>query len=331
MQSNLHVLESLLKWLEAGECAWLCTITKTWGSSPNPAGTLMAYSPSFGIAGSLSGGCIEEDLLERMREGALPGEENSENYPVELIYGGTEEDQKRFVLPCGGRLHLLVEYFRPEEKAITHFKEITETLSQRKLVGRKISVDNGSLEVISEVEKRNVKRYSNDFSKDTIIEHFMGPAYQMLLIGASEVARCVAELAQPLDFKVSVWDHRKEFIRNWQVENVKVLTGSPEKIINQHFFDQNNAIIALAHDPRVDDFALVDALASNAFYVGAIGSTNTCNNRNKRLQDYLDDEISLKKLHSPVGLSIGSKTPYEIAISILAEVIMQRSKLEKTQ
>ncbi len=327
MQSNLHVIESVLNWLQRGEDVWLCSITQTWGSSPMPAGTLMAYCSNHGIVGSLSGGCIEEDLLEKMETGLLLTDEGAKSYPVELIYGDSEQQQKRFLLPCGGQLHLLVEYLKPQISVIKHFEQLSKILSQRRLVARRISLKNGHLSIFSKGIKRGIKRI--EMKAVDYIEHCMGPAYQMLLIGASEVARCVAELAQPLDFKVFVWDHREEFIRNWRVNNVEVFTGSPEKLINQYFKDENNAIIALAHDPRVDDFALVDALASNAFYIGAIGSTKTCNNRNQRLHHYLEDTSQLDKLLSPVGMDIGSKTPYEIAISILAEVVMKRSQLEK--
>ena len=327
MQSNLHVIESVLSWLQQGKHVWLCSITKTWGSSPMPAGTLMAYCTDYGIAGSLSGGCIEEDLLEKMEAGLLLVGDGAKSYPVELIYGGSEQQQKRFLLPCGGQLHLLVEYLKPEASVIEHFDELNNVLAQRRLAGRRVCLADGHLTVLSKDIKRGIKRIEDD--RGDCIEHSMGPTYQMLLIGASEVARCVAELAQPLGFRVSVWDHRKEFVRNWKVDNVEVFTGSPEKLINQTFKDENNAIIALAHDPRVDDFALVDALATNAFYIGAIGSTRTCNNRNQRLRDYLEDTSQLDKLLSPVGMDIGSKTPYEIAISILAEVVMKRSQLEK--
>jgi len=248
---------------------------------------------------------------------------NNERFPVEIIYGDTEEDQKKYLLPCGGQLHLLVERLKADEKTIKHFTELKSVLCKRELIVRKVSLKEGHLDLITSDVKRGIKH------SDDCLLHGMGPEYQMLLIGASEVARCVAELALPLDFKVAVWDHREEFIRNWKVENVEVFTGSPEKLISQNYADENNAIIALAHDPRVDDFALVDALATKAFYIGAIGSKKTCANRNQRLLGYLDQPESLDKMHSPVGLSIGSKTPYEIAISILAEVISKRSQLEK--
>lgn len=328
-QTNLHVIKSVLDWLNQGEQVWLCSITKTWGSSPMPAGTLMAYCSGHGVVGSLSGGCIEEDLLQKMNAGLLLADANAKSYPVELIYGSSEQQQRRFLLPCGGQLHLLIEYLEPQMSVIRHFNELSNTLVQRKRVARRVSVNDGHLSIFSKNIKRGIRRITKNSQE--IIEHAMGPAYQMLLIGASEVARCVAELAQPLGFKVTVWDHRQEFVRNWKVDNVEIFTGSPEKLINQSFTDQNTAIIALAHDPRVDDFALVDALATNAFYIGAIGSTKTCHDRDQRLRDYLTDPAQLDKLLSPVGLDIGSKTPYEIAISILAEVVMKRRQLEKAQ
>ncbi len=329
IQSNSHVIESVLRWLEQGECVWLSSIVKTWGSSPTPAGTLMAFCIKDGIVGSLSGGCIEEDLLEKMKAGTLLSSQGAASYPLQVVYGGSEEEQKRFVLPCGGQLHITVEYLKPCAETNEHFFILNQKLSKRELVGRRVNVATGEYSIIEKNLKRGIRETAANLHVE--IEHVMGPNYQMLLIGASEVARCVAELAKPLDFNIAVWDHREEFIRNWNVENVPVHSGSPEKLIQSNYSDVNNAIIALAHDPRVDDFALVDALATNAFYVGAIGSKRTCDNRNTRLLGYIDDIDSLEKLHSPVGLSIGSKTPYEIAISILAQVIKERRKLEKGQ
>ena len=328
MQSNSHVIASVVNWLKQGEHVWLSSITNTYGSSPAPSGTLMAYCEKYGIAGTLSGGCIEEDLVEKMNKGLLLNTSDKQSFPIELVYGGSPEEQSRFALPCGGQLHLLVEYRSPNDLTIEHFSEVDFYLSKRELVGRKVSVNSGTISILNKDIKRGINRLTSD--DNICIEHVMGPAYQMLLIGASEVARCVAQLAQSLDFTVSVWDHREEFIRNWQVPHVEVFSDSPEKLITEKFSDENNAIIALAHDPRVDDFALVDALRTKAFYIGAIGSKTTCRKRNERLINYVDDRQCLEIMHSPVGLDIGSKTPFEIAISVLAHVIQKRSELEKS-
>jgi len=330
IQSHSHVISSILKWLKEGEPVWLCSITRTWGSSPTPAGTLMAYCKKHGIAGTLSGGCIEEDLLDKMQQGTLLTSQNKQQFPIEMIYGGSQEEQSRFVLPCSGQLHILVEHLYSNTTMIKHFLSLEYFLNKREIIGRKVAVSSGEMTLLQDNIQRGITRIEHNDKKEVVIEHVMGPAYQMLLIGASEVARCVAELAQSLDFSVAVWDHREEFIRNWQVQNVEVYQDSPEKLINEKFSDENNAIIALAHDPRVDDFALVDALTTKAFYIGAIGSKNTCNKRRERLLNYIDNTDSLKKMHSPVGLDIGSKTPFEIAISVMAHVIQKRSELEKS-
>lgn len=330
-QSNSHVISNVLTWINEGHTVWLCSITKTWGSSPTPAGTLMAYCSEYGVAGTLSGGCIEQDLLEKMQQGTLLSSQDKTSFPIEMVYGGSQEEQARFVLPCGGQLHVLVEKLIPNSLTIEHFTQLDYFLTKRELIGRKVDVSSGEMTLLEKDIQKGIKRVELDNGiSNTVVEHVMGPAYQMLLIGASEVARCVAGLAQSLDFKVSVWDHREEFIRNWQVSNVTVYSDSPEKLINETFADENNAIIALAHDPRVDDFALVDALSTKAFYIGAIGSKNTCRKRNDRLINYVDEPSCLDKMHSPVGLDIGSKTPFEIAISVMAHVIQKRSLLEKS-
>jgi xanthine dehydrogenase accessory factor len=322
--SNFNVIQTVFDWLEQEKHVWLVTVISTWGSSPTPCGTLMAYCEANGVVGSLSGGCIEEDLLSKFKNGEIFAQLKAPSQTTQLVYGDSEEQQERFMLPCGGQLHLLVEQLKPSLSTLEHFKQLIERLACREKITRRVSLTDSGLSLSEKNVQLGIKKLSD------AIEHSIGPNYQMLLIGASEVARCVAELAQPLGFKVTVWDHRKVFIQNWQVEGVEVVSGSPEKLINQNFSDTNNAIIALAHDPRVDDIALVDALATNAFYIGAIGSKFTCEKRNNRLKNYIDEENNLDKMHSPVGVDIGSKTPYEIAISILAEVISERRKLEKT-
>lgn len=329
-QSNSHVISSVVKWLEEDLPVWLCSVTSTWGSSPTPAGTLMAYCEKYGVAGTLSGGCIEEDLLEKMQQGTLLLSQNKQSYPLEMVYGGSQEEQAKFILPCGGQLHILIEQLLPNNSVKDHFSALNTYLSKRELIGRKVNISTGEMILLEKEIQRGIDTFTCENSGGRYVEHVMGPAYQMLLIGASEVARCVAELAQSLDFSVSVWDHREEFIRNWSVPNVAIYRESPEVLIREQFADENNAIIALAHDPRVDDFALVDALTTKAFYIGAIGSKNTCRKRNERLMNYVEDVASIEKMHSPVGLDIGSKTPFEIAISVLAHVIQERRCLEQS-
>ena len=144
------------------------------------------------------------------------------------------------------------------------------------------------------------------------------------MVGAGEVARCVAEIAKNLEFDITLCDFRDEFLQGWQVDGVTVIKGMPDDLIAESFTDKHCAIIALAHDPRIDDMAMLEALNSNAFYIGAMGSLKTSTKRRERLLALDIKQKQLEKLHAPIGMDIGSKTPYEIALSIMAHVVQYR-------
>ncbi len=317
-----NVFASLQTWLMEGLDVWLCTVVKTWGSAPVPRGSAMLFSPGAGVIGSLSGGCIEEDLLRQMSDGSLLQRFVDDGHPLLLVYGRNEEEQNRFSLPCGGQLHILVEYLRPSAENLQHFSSLNAALGSRLPVARRVSLSDGRVATLHEDIVSGIR------ITDRYLEQGFSPDFQMLLVGAGEISRCVAELAKLLDFSVSVWDFREAFVQAWNVAGTELITEPIEDAIKQRFSDKYNAIITLAHDPRLDDIVLMDALQTDAFYIGALGSTRTTQSRRERLLSLLDHPQDLDKLHAPVGLSIGSKTPYEIAIAILAEVIQVRAALK---
>jgi len=323
--TGLNVFAGLRDWLSDGLDAWLCTVIKTWGSAPVPRGSVMIFSPARGVLGSLSGGCIEEDLLRRMSDGSLLSRLEGSPGPLLMVYGGSEEEQARFSLPCGGQLHILVEYLTPVEENLAHFSALCDALSRRIPVMRRVAMDTPSSILITDGQPVSGLRMTEAF-----MEHGFSPEFQMLLVGAGEISRCLAELAKLVDFRVSVWDFREDFIRAWKVEDTELIDRPIEREIKDRFADRYNAIITLAHDPRLDDVVLMDALGTDAFYIGALGSERTTRSRRERLRTLLEDPEDLSKLHAPVGIEIGSKTPYEIAISILAEVISARAALRRS-
>jgi len=320
-RTSNHAFSTLNDWLADDQSGWLCTVIKTWGSAPMPKGSIMVFSPDAGVIGSLSGGCIEEDLLRQMSDGTLQTRFEQDSKPLLMVYGSNEEEQRRFSLPCGGQLHILVEYIIPTSENRRHFCLLNDALSRRIPVTRRVSMTDTHVEAITGETSSGI----------TLTDGFMRqgfcPDFQMLLVGAGEISRCVAELAKLVDFRVSVWDFREDFIKGWNVEGVALIEQPIEQMIKERFSDQYNAIITLAHDPRLDDIVLMDALLTDAFYIGALGSEKTTRSRRERLLSLLDDTENLQKLHAPVGIRIGSKTPYEIAISILAEVISARAEL----
>jgi xanthine dehydrogenase accessory factor len=147
-----------------------------------------------------------------------------------------------------------------------------------------------------------------------------GPRWRLLIIGAGQLSRFLAQIAVGMDYSVTVCDPREEYREGWHVEGVQVVHAMPDDLVLEMKLDSRCAVVALTHDPKLDDLALMEALKSDAFYVGAIGSRSNDEKRRERLLDFDLTPAQLEKLHGPIGLYIGSKTPSEIAISILAEM-----------
>lgn len=303
--SNLDVLKQCQRWLETDRHCQLVTVTKTWGSSPRPVGALLAIREDGLVVGSVSGGCIEDDLIENVRQHGI-----QRNLPDIVTYGITAEQAHQFGLPCGGTIQLVIE-------PLSHQSGITallEKLAANHLVARHLSLRSGQVKLLP------AKRGSTLQLRDDEMISIHGPQWRLLIIGAGELSRFLASVAVGLDYQVIVCDPREEYRDTWQVEGVQLMTGMPDDVVEELKLDARSAVVALTHDPKLDDLALMSALKSSAFYVGAIGSKHNNAKRRERLKlfDISDEELS--HLHGPVGLFIGSKTPAEIAISILAEM-----------
>lgn len=312
------VLGSVQRWLAAGERVWLCTIVETWGSSPRPVGSWLAVSERGYWSGSVSGGCLEEDLLRRTAaEG--PG------HPTLIDYGITDGDRDHFQLPCGGRIRLLVEPLTPQD-SLSHIASLTGALAERQPVVREVSVGGG----MRLVEVTHAVRNGVVFDGHTMI-HTLQPECRLLLIGAGEVARHVAEFASAAEFTVTLCEPRDTFADGWQYPHIPLSRRLPDDLVSEKFGDQWCGILALAHDPRIDDMGLLAALQSPAFYVGAMGSRKTSEARRLRLAELGLADGVLDRLRAPIGVNIPSKTPAEIAISIVADLIAARHDLRAAQ
>lgn len=326
MQSGQqHIISSVLEWLEHERPVWLCTILRTWGSSPRPIGSMMACTLDGEIAGSISGGCIEEDFLVQLRDGSLKSQYDDEGKPFVVKYGITAEQAARLRLPCGGQLHVLLEFIAPDTHTLAVFSELADALEAHQRVSRLVDLHNGRI---------SVQRGASD--EDVILNehsllHSLSPRYKLLLLGAGDVARYVAEMALALEYEVTLCDPRPDYLANWHVEGVHVTAELPDDVVREHFSDPYSGVIALAHDPRVDDMALMEALKTQAFYVGAMGSDRTSASRRLRLPELGLTPEEIDRLHAPIGLQIGSKTPAEIAISVMAQVTAVRHSADRRE
>lgn len=321
MQSlDLEVFPKLISWLERGIPAWLCTVTATYGSAPREVGSLMACNAEGQQSGSLSGGCIEEDLLESITRGEL-----ASDHAQHLIYGATPEEAERLKLPCGGTLGVLLEPMQAE-RDLPWLRQVQQHIEKRQCITRRMDFQDGAHE-LTPGSNGSVFSFEREGSRPLLLQQIYGPQYHLFLVGISEVSRALAQFALMMDYRVSVCDPRPEQVAQWDIEQVQVVQQMPDDAVAEHANDPRSAVLALTHDPRIDDMGLMEAFNTEAFYIGAMGSAATSAKRRQRLLQLDISEAQLRRLHAPIGLPIGSKTPAEIAISILAELTQVRAKI----
>ncbi|MDO9421041.1 MAG: XdhC family protein [Herminiimonas sp.] len=317
---DITVLRSLRDWRAAGHRALLATVIKTWGSSPRPVGAMMALRDDGLTVGSISGGCIEDDLISRYATAQSVAAMSSQT--TELVkYGVSADEAYRFGLPCGGTLELLLE-FNPEPDALN---TLVQRLESGLLMRRTVSCADGSV-VLEPTDTAQPLHFDGEHLTSTL-----GPEYRMLLIGAGILAEYLSTMAVFNGFAVTVCDPRTEYVKVWSVSGVQIVTEMPDDAVVTFRPDQRSCIVALSHDPKLDDLALLEALHSPAFYVGAIGSLRNAASRRERMMTHFNEtNASLARLHSPVGIHIGSKTPAEIAVSVMAEIIAVKNGIRPT-
>ena len=310
---DIEVLRTAEGWRKSGHKAALGTIVKTWGSAPRPVGAMVAIRDDGQIVGSVSGGCVEDDLVDKVKE-RLAAVRKEEMRPSLLTYGVTNEEATRWGLPCGGTLQLVVEPLT-EKSGI---QELLQRIESQQLVKRRLEMDSGRA-TLEPGRWQDVLEFDG-----RVLSAVHGPRWRLVLIGAGQLTRYLAEMARMLDYHVVVIDPREEYAAGWDLAAVPLDRGMPDDVVREMNLDGHSAIVALTHDPKLDDLALMEALKSAAFYVGAIGSKKNNDARRERLRgfDVSDEEIA--RLRGPVGLYIGSKTPPEIAVAILAEMTAVR-------
>lgn len=314
---DITVLRNLRDWRAAGHRALLATVIKTWGSSPRPVGAMMALRDDGRTIGSISGGCIEDDLI--LRYATAQSLLSMSSSSTELVrYGVSADEAHRFGLPCGGTLELLLEFNPQHDQLDTLVRRLESGLLMR----RTVSCADGRV-VLQPTDNTEPLHFDGERLTCTL-----GPEYRMLLIGAGILAEYLSTMAVFNGFAVTVCDPRTEYLDAWSVPGVTKVAEMPDDAVVTFRPDQRSCIVALTHDPKLDDLALLEALHSPAFYVGAIGSVrNSANRRERMITHFSETTASLVRLHSPVGIHIGSKTPAEIAVSVMAEIIAVKNGL----
>jgi xanthine dehydrogenase accessory factor len=304
--TDLSVLRSAVSWLKAGHSVAIATVVQTWGSAPRPIGSWLAIRDDGQVSGSVSGGCVEDDLIRRVQTDIL-----TRATPEMVVYGVSQQEAARFGLPCGGTLRLLVE---PKPELAT-LEKLLAQISTHQITRRTVNIGTG----ISTLDTGS--RHDEFLCNDHEMQTTYGPRWRMVIIGAGQLSLYTADFALASDFEVIVVDPREEYAEGLNRDDLIFHKGMPDDVLLEIGVDPHTAIVALTHDPKLDDMALMEALKSPAFYVGALGSRKNTQKRKERLLEFDLSQEQVDKLHGPVGLHIGALTPPEIAVSILAEVI----------
>ena len=310
------ILPTALEWHISGTGAAVATVIRTWGSAPRPVGSQLAVSGEGDIIGSVSGGCVEGAVIIE----ALNTLKTGRN--VIFDNGVSDEDAFEVGLACGGNIQILVEPvgFGLSENIVS---ELVCRCQRREPVAYSIDIKSGVNKVIAldiNDGKKNVGTHTSGFYGAEFLVIYEKPL-RMAVIGGVHIAQPLVSIARMSGFAVMVIDPRSTFLNAIRFPNVELSNLWPDEALKAFKPDSRTAIITLSHDPKIDDLGLIEALNTNCFYIGCLGSKKTHSKRLDRLSKIVNSDVCLSRLHGPIGLNIQSRTPTEIAISIMAEVI----------
>ena len=308
------VLETALKWLDGSGDLVLSTVAHTWGSSPRPAGSMMIWRPDGRFEGSLSGGCIEEELLERFAA-------SSPQAVATVTYGVSTEQAVSRGLPCGGELTVVVERLRSGGD----LKEIVERLARRERVCRTVDLDSGRTTIASPA--RHARTCIDERQFHAVFE----PKWRLLVVGAGQLSSFVAQFATSLGYEVVICEPRENYRHSWMADDIEVCATMPDDFVRAARCDPQTAVLALTHDPKLDDLAIMEALNSESFYVGALGSSRTNAARRQRLCEHFGlSQAQLNFFSGPIGIDLGTRTASEIALAVMTEITARRNGVDIT-
>ena len=303
--TDFSVLNTCIGWMEQSRRVALVTVVETWGSSPRPVGSWLAVRDDGQVVGSVSGGCVEDDLIARVQSEIMPALK-----PQTVLYGVSKEEAARFGLPCGGSVRVVVE----PHPSLEGLRQLRSRVAEKRMSLRVLDMASRDFE-IRDANRADHFRFDG---KQMYCVH--GPRWRLIMIGAGQLSQYLCQMALAADYQIVVIDPRDEFAEGIQFPGVEFSRGMPDDELVRLGIDNHTAVVALTHDPKLDDMALLEALKSPACYIGALGWRANTAKRKERLKlfDLSDEEIA--RLYGPVGLFIGAKTPPEMAISILAEI-----------
>lgn len=321
LREDVFVISQAVAWAQE-EPIWLCTVLNTYGSSPRSPGSLLVAKKNGVYSGSLSGGCIEEDFIQRIKN----AEYTDASQIVRYGRGGIEA---KVNLPCDGSLDVLIEYLPNDEKSLNYLIEIQNALLGYTAIIKKVTLPLGG-EIQTADNTALPTQIENNGNN---IQLYIAAPPRLIIAGISTVGAYCANFALTLGFEVIICDHRDDELARFANQipsQVEVVHLFPARYLEESGCTPNTAIVSLTHDPRIDDLTLMEAVNLDAFYIGAMGSVRTSARRRERLAGAGGMSLNeIERIHAPIGIPIGSKTPPEIALAIMADIVAYKNGVKE--
>ena len=307
--------EVALAFLADGHRAAIATVIETWGSAPRPVGAQLAIREDGEFQGSVSGGCVEGAVVAEALEVLETGE------PRILEYGVSDEEVFAVGLACGGEIKILVEPIGiGQGVSVDILKSLTEARANRTPVGIATNLNTWERTLIGPADAPNRLTKDKSGKDDDTFTLIQNPPLRLIVVGAVHIAQALLPMAAIAGYATYLIDPRDSFGSQARFPNETILNEWPDAAVEQLGLDARTALVTLTHDPKLDTPALAAALNSDAFYIGALGSSRTHAKRRAQLTEQGFTDTHIDRIHGPVGSNIGAATPSEIAISIMAQI-----------
>ena len=332
-QNVLDVIESAGTWLKADDAIALATVVDTWGSAPVPIGGQMLVGKDGKFLGSVSGGCVEAEIIAES-EDILAGGARCKT----LEYGIADETAWRVGLPCGGSIKVYLERIGNTGADASAVERMLQARAKREGLIVATSMQDGKRTITGDTEPvpagplaEHIQRaFGTGESRmietpdGKVFMHALLPAPRLVIVGATHIGQVLAELAGMVDLDVTIIDPRTAFASQGRFPGKKLIADWPVAALQTMGLDRYTAVVALAHVANIDDEGLEAALQAPCFYIGALGSNRNQSKRRERLLAKGFSAADIGRISGPIGLDIGAVTPAEIAVSIIGEVVAAR-------
>jgi xanthine dehydrogenase accessory factor len=319
------IIPAALQWLAEGRQVALATVIETWGSSPQPVGSKLLADADGNFAGSVSGGCVEASVVTEAAE--VIAEKRSKT----VSFGVDDGTAWNVGLACGGSIRILIE---PLTTHTGIHRDLLADIRARRPAALVTELATGARRLVHDAAEAGpelaaalAQAFRSDKSRlvstpdgEAFIDVF-NPPLKLIVLGAVHIAQSLLHLARGLGFDVTIVDPREAFTADARFAGAKLCRDWPDEALPKLGIDGRTALVALTHDPKLDDPALIEALRSGALYVGALGSKKTHAGRVERLLAAGVPAEAIERIHAPIGLDIGAEGPAEIALSIIAQIV----------